>query len=137
MSKKTVYVAMACDIIHNGHINIILEAKTWGEVVVGLLTDDAIKSYKRIPYFGYDERKIVIENIKGVNRVIPQNTLEYTENLIALKPDYVVHGSDWKNGVQSKTRQQVIDTIKQWGGVLIEPDYTKNISTTHIINHIS
>jgi phosphoenolpyruvate phosphomutase len=135
-SKTIVYVAMACDIIHHGHINIIKIAQNYGNVIVGLLTDNAITSYKRIPYFEYAQRKLVIENIKGVEKVVPQETLDYVENLEKLKPKYVVHGSDWKDGPQKTTRNRVINTLKKWGGELIEPEYTENISTTHILETI-
>lgn len=129
MSKK-VYVGMSADLVHPGHMNILKVAATLGEVTVGLLTDKAIASYKRLPYMTYSQRKSVIENIKGVKEVIPQNTLDYRPNLELLKPDFVVHGDDWKEGVQAKTRQQVIDTLALWGGELIEPSYTDGISST-------
>lgn len=129
---KEVYVGMSADIVHPGHMNIIKEAAKLGNVTVGLLTDKAIASYKRLPYMSYEQRKDVIENIKGVSSVTPQDTLDYRLNLERLKPDIVVHGDDWKEGVQYKTRQQVIDTLAKWGGVLIEPSYTDGISSTQI-----
>ncbi len=134
--KKTVYIAMSADIIHPGHLNIINEGAKIGEVVVGLLTDDAIASYKRLPYMTYDQRKIVVENIKGVSKIIPQFTLDYESNLRDLKPDFVVHGDDWKTGVQEKTRQKVIDVLSEWGGELIDVPYTKGISSTLLNNSI-
>jgi phosphoenolpyruvate mutase len=129
MSKK-IYVGMSADLVHPGHMNILKVAAEYGEVTVGLLTDKAIASYKRLPYMSYEQRKAVIENIKGVKEVIPQDTLDYRPNLELVKPDIVVHGDDWKEGVQSKIRQQVIDTLAQWGGELIEPSYTDGISST-------
>jgi len=129
---KTVYVGMSADLIHPGHINILKEASKLGEVVVGLLTDHAIASYKRLPYMKYEQRKEVIENIKGISDVISQNTLDYRENLNKLKPDFVVHGDDWQNGIQRETRQQVIDTLNLWGGKLIEIPYTEGISSTQL-----
>ena len=131
-SKKKVYVGLSADILHKGHINIIKTANTYGDVYVGLLTDQAIASYKNIPYLDFEKRKVVIENIKYVKKVIPQKTLDYVENLNVIKPDYVVHGDDWKKGVQKKTRERVIKTLKKWSGKLIEPKYTKNISSTLI-----
>lgn len=128
--KKKVYVGMSADLIHPGHLNIINEAKKLGEVTVGLLTDKAIASYKRLPYLTYDQRKIIIENIKGVSEVISQDTLDYVPNLNLLKPDFVVHGDDWKTGIQKQTREKVIETLKQWGGELIEIEYTEGISST-------
>src|SRR5690554_514175 len=127
-----VYVGMSADLIHPGHLNILKEAQKHGEVVVGLLTDEAIASYKRIPHMEFEMRKEVIENLKGVSRVIPQHTLDYVPNLRELKPDYVVHGDDWKEGVQQKTRQAVIDVLVEWGGELIEVPYTKGISSTQL-----
>ena len=102
IKKKKVYIGMSADLIHPGHMNIIKIASKLGDVIVGLLTDKAIASYKRLPYMTYEQRKDVIENIKGVVEVIPQETLDYRPNLELLKPDIVVHGDDWKNGVQSK-----------------------------------
>ena len=137
MKKKIVYVGLSADILHNGHINILKVANSYGDVCVGLLTDQAIASYKNIPYLDYQKRKVVIENIKYVKKVIPQKTLDYVENLKIIKPDYVVHGDDWKKGVQRKTRERVIKTLKKWSGKLIEPNYTKNISSTLIKKEMS
>ncbi len=128
--NKTVYVGMSADLVHPGHINILKIAAEYGDVTVGLLTDQAIASYKRLPYMNFEQRKAVIDNIKGVSQVIPQQTLDYRPNLQKIRPDYVVHGDDWKKGVQSETRQQVIDTLQQWNGKLIEPAYTDGISST-------
>jgi phosphoenolpyruvate phosphomutase len=131
MAKK-VYVGMSADLIHPGHLNIIKEASKLGEVIIGLLTDKAIASYKRLPTLKYEQRKIVIENIKGVSEVVPQHELDYSPNLRMLKPDYVVHGDDWQKGVQQQTRQKVIDTLKEWGGILHEVPYTQGISSTQL-----
>lgn len=129
MNKK-VYVAMSADIIHIGHLNIIKEASKYGDVTVGVLTDKAIASYKRLPFLSYEVRSKTVESIKGVRAVISQDTLDYTQNLLRVRPDYVVHGDDWKTGIQSTIRNKVIDTIKEWGGELIEPSYTDGISST-------
>ena len=134
--KKKVYVGLAVDIIHEGHINILKTANKLGDVIVGLLTDEAIASYKNIPHLDYKRRKIIIQNIRYVKKVVPQNTLSYVSNLKLLKPDFVVHGNDWKTGVQKKTRDEVIKTLKKWSGKLVEPIYTKNISSTIIKNKI-
>lgn len=129
---KTVYVAMSADLIHPGHLNIINIARQYGRVVVGVLTDRAIASYKRLPYMIFEQRKIIVENLKGVDQVIPQETLDYVPNLRILKPDYVIHGDDWKEGVQREIRQRVIDVLAEWGGELIEPIYTAGISSTQL-----
>ncbi len=131
---KTVYIGMAADIIHVGHLNIIDTARKLGRVTIGLLTDKAIASYKRLPFLPFDHRRQIVENIKGVQEVIPQDTLNYTTNLRRLKPEYVVHGDDWREGVQKQTRQEVIETLKEWDGKLIEPCYTGGVSSTELIN---
>lgn len=133
-TKPSVYVGMSADFLHHGHLNILKVAKEYGEVTVGLLTDAAIASYKRLPFLTWDERKVVVENIKGVTAVVPQETLDYVPNLEKLKPDFVVHGSDWQTGPQKDVRQKVIETLAQWGGELVEPDYTDGISSSKIIS---
>lgn len=130
MSK--VYVGMSADLIHPGHLNILNEAAKLGRVTVGLLTDKAIASYKRLPYLEFDQRKVILENLKAVEQVVSQETLDYRPNLKEIKPDFVVHGDDWKEGVQRQTRQQVIDTLAEWGGKLVEVPYTKGISSTKL-----
>lgn len=129
---KNVYVGMSADLLHPGHTNILSKAAELGTLTVGILTDKAIASYKRLPYLSYEQRKTVVENVKGVQQVVPQYTLDYTENLRALKPDYVVHGDDWTSGVQSKARAKVIEVLQEWGGELVEIPYTKGISSTQL-----
>jgi len=129
---KKVYVAMSADIIHPGHLNIINTAAKYGEVIVGVLTDKAIASYKRLPYMTFQQRCAVVSGLKGVSKVIPQSTLDYVPNLKELKPDYVVHGDDWRESVQKETRQRVIETLAEWGGELIEPAYTQGISSSQL-----
>jgi phosphoenolpyruvate phosphomutase len=133
---KKVYVGFSADILHEGHINILKIASKLGEVTVGLLTDSAISSYKKLPHLNYKQREIILKNIKFVKKVLPQDTLDYTKNLLSLKPHYVVHGDDWKFGIQKKIREQVIKTLKKWSGKLVEPKYTKNISSSKIKNKI-
>ena len=116
--------------IHPGHLNIIHEAVKLGSVTVGVLTDAAIASYKRLPYLTYEQRAEIVSNIKGVERVVPQTTLDYVPNLRELKPDFVVHGDDWKEGVQQKTRQRIIEVMAEWGGKVIDIPYTQGISST-------
>ena len=127
---KRVYVGMSADLVHPGHLNIIARARELGDVTIGLLTDAAIASYKRLPYMTYEQRKIVIENIQGVARVVPQETLDYEPNLRAYRPDIVVHGDDWQTGVQAATRARVIAVLTEWGGELVEVAYTEGISST-------
>lgn len=130
--KKLVYVPMAVDIVHPGHINIIKKAEELGEVMVGLFTDEAIATYKKPPYMTYEDRKVVIENIKGVSRVVPQITRDYEENLRKYKPDYMVHGTDWREGPLADVREKAISILAEWGGEIVEPEYTKNISSSLI-----
>ena len=132
MKKKRVYVGLSADILHEGHINILKFAKKLGHVTVGLLTDQAISTYKKFPHLNYDQRKIVVENIKFVDKVIPQYTMDYSDNLKKLKPDFVVHGDDWKTGIQKNSRSNVIKVLKKWSGKLVETKYTKNISSSKI-----
>jgi phosphoenolpyruvate phosphomutase len=127
---KTVYIAMSADLITPGHVSIIQEARTMGDVVIGLLIDSAIAGYQRLPYMRYEERKVVLEAIAGVKEVVPQETLNCVPNLLKIKPDYVLHRDDWNTGVLRETRQRVIDTLKQWGGELIEPDPMPGITAT-------
>jgi phosphoenolpyruvate phosphomutase len=131
--SKKVYIAMSADLVHQGHVNIIAEGHKLGKVIIGLLTDEAIASYKRLPLIAFNERKIIVENLKGVEKVVPQTTLDYVPNLKELKPDYVVHGDDWKTGVQKEVRQRVLDTLAEWGGELVEPRYTEGVSSTDLI----
>jgi len=123
---------MSADLIHPGHLSIIEVARELGDVTIGLLTDEAIASYKRLPFMSYEQRKIVMENIRGVTNVIPQSTLDYTQNLLDVRPDYVVHGDDWKDGIQSPVRDRVVEVLKTWGGELVEPKYTEGISSTQL-----
>ncbi len=134
--QKKVYIGMSADLIHPGHLNIIKEAQKYGYLIVGLLTDKAIGSYKRLPYLDFEQRKTIIEAIKGVEEVVPQETLDYTDNLKKIKPDYVVHGDDWKTGIQQKTRNKVIEVLKEWDGKLIDVPYTKGISSTQLNTNI-
>jgi len=123
---------MSADLVHPGHINILQKAAELGDVTIGLLTDAAIASYKRLPHMTYQQRRAVVENIKGVTAVVPQETLDYVANLRDLKPNFVVHGDDWQTGVQAQTRQRVIDALAEWGGELVEVSYTEGISSTQL-----
>jgi phosphoenolpyruvate phosphomutase / 2-hydroxyethylphosphonate cytidylyltransferase len=123
---------MSADILHPGHVNVLRVARGLGEVTVGLLTDAAIASYKRLPYMSYEQRLAVISELAGVDHVVAQETLDYVPNLQRLRPDYVVHGTDWRTGVQRATRERVIEALAEWGGQLVEPEYTEGISSTQL-----
>jgi phosphoenolpyruvate phosphomutase / 2-hydroxyethylphosphonate cytidylyltransferase len=129
---KKVYIAMSADIIHPGHLNIIKIARELGEVTVGLLTDEAVASYRRLPYLTYEQREIIVTNLKGVKEVIPQKSWDYTENLRKIRPHFVVHGDDWQTGIQKNSREKVIATLKEWGGELIEAKYTPGFSSKEL-----
>lgn len=113
---KSVYLGITGDFIHHGIINIINEGAKLGELTIGLLTDSAIVSHKRLPYLTYEQRKTVVENIKGVSKVVPQEDWSYVPNLRKLKPDYIIHGDDWKTSYLNHIRDEVFEVMKEWGG---------------------
>jgi phosphoenolpyruvate phosphomutase len=129
---KNVYLGMRGDIIHPGIINIIREGSKLGRLTVGLLTDSAIASHKRLPYLTYEQRKDVIENIKGVECVVPQKEWSYVPNLRKYKPDCIIHGDDWKNGHLKKERDEVFSVMKELGGEVVEIPYTPGINSSSI-----
>ena len=127
---KTVYLGMIGDIMHPGLINIINEATKYGDVMIGLYTDKAIATHKRLPYLTYDQRKQVIESIKGVSTIVPQDDWNYVPNLVKYKPDYLIHGDDWLYGPDKYIRDEVFKVMEAMGGKVIEVPYTKGISAT-------
>ena len=130
--KKTVFVPMSCDLLHEGHLNVIKHAKKYGTVIVGLLTDAAINVYKPLPVFTYKQRLAIIENIKGVDSVEKTEDWDYSSALERLKPDYLIHGDDWKHNNQSQVRKNVTRQMKQWKGQVVEIPYTKGISSSSV-----
>lgn len=124
---KKVYLALSVDLISPGHLGIIKAARELGEVTVGLLTDKAIASYKRLPLLTYEQRKEIVENIKGISQVIPQETLDYVPNLIRLRPDFVVHRDEWETNAQREARLKIVEILKEWGGELVEPPYQEAV----------
>lgn len=119
--NKTVYYCISSELISKNEIDIIKKASKYGDVIIGLLTDEAIAEYKRIPFLNYEERFQVISNIKNVKKVVPQKTRDYKKNLEKFKPNYVVHEDNfWKVGIQKKIRSSIIKTLKKWNGKLIE-----------------
>lgn len=132
MTNKTVYVPMSCEILHPGHIRMIQMASRYGRVVVGLLTDEVISSFKREFHMKYDQREYIVSNIKGVDEVVPQKTLSYQENLRTIRPDYLIHGKDWRTEPLAKYRDEAIKILKEWGGEVIEPDCTEGVSVALI-----
>lgn len=134
--SKTVYLGMIGDIMHPGLINIINEATKYGDVMIGLYTDKAIATRKRLPYLTYEQRKNVIENIKGVSWIVPQDEYSYVPNLLKYKPDYIIHGDDWKINSDREIRQQVFEVMNELGGKVIEIPYTKGIESSALMEEM-
>ena len=124
--NKSVFMCFSTDMVHGGHIDIIRKAEKLGDLTIGVLSDEAIASFKRFPLMPYEERKVLFENITGVKRVVEQKTLSYRDILNELKPDIVVHGDDWKEGFQKPIRDEVIEILNSYGGELVEFPYNKD-----------
>lgn len=121
---------MIGDIMHPGLINIIEQAAKYGDVMIGLYTDKAIATHKRLPYLSYEQRARVIGSIKGVSQIVPQDEWSYVPNLEKYKPDYIIHGDDWLYGPDKYIRDEVFKTMERLGGKVIEIPYTKGISAS-------
>lgn len=126
IENRTVYMCFSTDMIHSGHISIIRRAEKLGKLIIGVLSDEAVASYKRFPLLPFEERKSMLENIAGVYNVVEQKTLSYRENLERLKPTYVVHGDDWVNGIQKQVRDEVCSVLASYGGKLVEYPYSRD-----------
>jgi phosphoenolpyruvate phosphomutase len=126
VESRSVYMCFSADLIHSGHIAIIKKATKLGRLTVGVLSDEAVASYKAYPFVPFEERKTLMENIVGVAEVIEQKTLSYAENLRTRKPTYVVHGDDWKSGTQKSIRDEVVEILAEYGGTLVEFPYAKD-----------
>ena len=126
IENRTVYMCFSTDMIHSGHIAIIRKAEKLGKLIIGVLSDEAVVSYKRFPLMPFDERKTMFENITGVYKVVEQKTLSYKQNLEKYHPDYVVHGDDWVTGFQKPIRDEVCCVLASYGGQLVEYPYSKD-----------
>lgn len=126
IENRTVYMCFSTDIIHSGHIAIIKKAAKLGRLIVGVLSDEVVASYKRFPLLPFEERKLLFENINGVSKVVEQKTLSYADILRELRPTYVVHGDDWKEGFQKPIRDEVVSVLAEYGGKLVEYPYSKD-----------
>ena len=126
VESRTVYMCFSSDIIHGGHIAIIKKAQKLGKLIIGVLSDEAVASYKRFPLVPASERKIMFQNVSGVYRVVDQNTLSYRENLEKYRPDIVVHGDDWCSGFQRPIRDEVEEILSSYGGKLVEYPYSND-----------
>lgn len=125
-TERSVYMCFSADMLHSGHMAIIKKAQTLGRLTIGVLSDEAVASYKRFPLIPFEERKSLIENISGVERVVEQKTLSYADILRRLKPDYVVHGDDWVDGFQRPIRDEVVSVLAEYGGELVEFPYSRD-----------
>ena len=133
--NKTVYIGLTAGTIHHGHIKLIEVARSYGDIIIGLITDNAIAEYKRIPLLSFEQRKKILINFKGVKKVVIQKQWDYSQNIKKLKPNYMIHGDDWKKGHMSLIRKKSINALKSYGGKLIELPYTKGISSAALIDH--
>ena len=131
MPKKA-YVSTSSDIVHEGILNVVGKAAELGDVVVGVLTDEVIATYKRTPLLDTAARKAVYSSLKGVTDVVEQDELSYAKVLREVRPDYVVHGDDWREGVQSRVREECVEVLAEWGGQLVEVPYTHGVSATQL-----
>ena len=129
---KSVYACFSTDVIHEGHLHIIQEAQAYGELTIGVLTDEALIKFDRFPTITFDERFQMMQKLDGVAHVVAQSTVSYTENLQKLKPDYVIHGDNWKTNEQKIIRDNVLKVLSTWGGQLIEVPYTRTEKVQHI-----
>ncbi|MBQ2510972.1 MAG: phosphoenolpyruvate mutase [Bacteroidales bacterium] len=136
MANKKVYLGMIADIMHPGLINIITEGAKYGDVMIGLFTDKAIATHKRLPYLSYEQRKNVVEHINGVAEVVPQDEWSYVPNLMKYKPDYIIHGDDWCEGPEKYLRDEVFKAMEQIGGKVIEIPYTKGITSSGLASEL-
>ena len=133
LKRPYVFIPMSADFFHYGHVNLLIKSKKFGNIIVGLMTNAGIKSYKkRLPFFDYYQRKKVLKEIKCIKKIIPINGLEYAKTAKKYQLDYFVHGNDWIKGPQSKERQILIRTMKKWNGKVLEFKYTKNVSSSKI-----
>lgn len=128
---KTIYTCFCTDIIHSGHRNIIEKAKEYGEVIVGVLTDEAMIRYNRFPIKSFEERMEMVKSIEGVSKVVVQDTVLYNKVIEQLKPDYVIHGDNWKEEPLSAIRKNVEECLKTYGGQIVDVPYTYNEEVRH------
>lgn len=121
-----IYTCFCTDVIHEGHLNIIRQAKRYGEVVAGVLCDSEMIRYNRFPTVSFEERKQMVEKIEGISRVVVQNQIMYDTILEELQPEYVIHGDNWLNGPEKAIRSRLVKKLNEYGGRLIEVPYTYN-----------
>ena len=135
--NKTVYIGLSADGIHHGHMSLLEKARKYGDITIGLLTDKAITTYRRLPYLKYEQRKKILLNLKGIKKVVPQKIQDYSENIKKIKPDFMIHGDDWKTGYMKEIRKNCIKALNSYGGKLIEVPYAKGVSSAAFIDHLN
>lgn len=135
IENRTVYMSFSTDMVHSGHIAIIKKAAKLGRLTIGVLSDEAVASYKRFPLMPFEERKSLFESISGVEKVVKQNDLSYAKNLRELNPNFVVHGDDWRDGFQKPIRDEVIKILAEYGGELVEYPYSKDVKYEELEKH--
>lgn len=133
---KTVYTCFTTDVLHEGHMNIIKEAKKYGRLIAGVMSDEALVKFDRFPTISFEMRKQMLEGIAEIDEVVDQKSVSYRENLLKYRPDYVVHGDNWKDNEQKSVREEVIEILKEWGGTLIEVPYTRSEGVKRIDNRM-
>ena len=133
---KTVYMLFATDVIHEGHINVVKEAKKYGKVIGGVLCDTAMIRFNRFPTVSFDERVRMVKDIPEVDEVIVQNETLYENTLRKIKPDYVIHGDNWCEGPEKAIRDNVVSVMNELGGEVIEVPYTRNENVKKIDDRI-
>lgn len=129
---KVVYTCFCTDVIHEGHLNIINEAKKYGEVVIGVLSDEAAVCFNRFPSIAFSERLAMVKSIPGIEKVMQQRTVMYDEVIGELKPDYVIHGDNWLEGPMRAIRDNVEGLLASYGGKIIDVPYTYNETVKYI-----
>ena len=127
--RKKVYIGLTADILHHGHMNLLEAARKYGDIIIGLSTDAAVAEIKRLPYLNYKQREKIIKNFQGVTKIIPQKEWDDSINIRKIRPNFVVHGDDWKSGPDKILRKNVIKALNEYGGKLIEIPYTKGVSS--------
>ena len=129
---KKVYTCFCTDVVHEGHLNIIKNAQQYGEVIIGVLSDEAMVKFNRFPTISFEERIQMVKDIEGVSRVVIQNEIMYDAVIAEIQPDYVIHGDNWTSGPMKAIRDNVVALLKEYGGRVIYVPYTYNDNVKRI-----
>jgi len=133
---QKVYTCFCTDVIHEGHLNIINQAKKYGEVIVGVLSDKAMLQFDKFPIKSIEERIKMVKEIDGISKVIIQEEIMYDDIIEKIRPDYVIHGDNWNIGYMASIRANVISLLEKYGGKVIDVPYTYNEEVKRIDSHI-